>query len=327
MTREEAIKAIKVWVSLDNGEKKVIETLIPELVESEDERIRKAIINYFTKCWGNCKDDVCGVHVEDAIAWCEKQGEQKEYTFKSLPRLLNMIEPANKAKAYCQKLIDTLVKEGYVTDAKIVSGCLKQMNGEKVAMATMDEKQGNVDKENYEIAEKEKYDFVSGQFIECRKSFNEFKEDNSYWFEYAGNDTYIGRSDNILNKKFHITPRQLYCLFTQQHFYKEDNTNDETNAPTGYGKYVDECLNEATKHFFSGGEDKYSVADLFYAGVRCGKSWFEKQAPKPKWTVEDEELCQDALDVFEALGNGLEPLEDYHKLYDWLKRIKQREQQ
>ena len=48
---------------------------------------------------------------------------------------------------------------------------------------------------------------------------------------------------------------------------------------------------------------------------------------KSKWTEEDEELCQDALDVFEALGNGLEPLEDYHKLYDWLKRIKQREQQ
>ena len=133
------------------------------------------------------------------------------------------------------------------------------------------------DKASYEIAEKEKYDFVSGQFIECRKSFNEFKEDNSYWFEYVGDDTYIGRSDNILNQKFHITPRQLYCLFTQEHCPKENNVNEETNAPTEYGKYVDECLNDASKHFFSEGEDKYNVADLFYAGVRCGKSWFEKQ--------------------------------------------------
>jgi len=72
-------------------------------------------------------------------SWLEKQSKQKEYTFKSLPRLLDMIESTSKAKAYCQKLIDTLVKEGYSTDAKIVSGCLKQMNGEKVAMATMDE--------------------------------------------------------------------------------------------------------------------------------------------------------------------------------------------
>ena len=141
------------------------------------------------------------------------------------------------------------------------------------------EKQGEIDKTSYDIAEKEKYDFVSGQFIECRKSFNEFKEDNSYWFEYIGNDTYIGRSDNILNKKFHITPRQLFTLFTQQHcpFKEDSNVNEETNAPTEYGKYVDECLNEASKHFFSEGEDKYSVADLFYAGVRCGKSWLEKQ--------------------------------------------------
>ena len=139
------------------------------------------------------------------------------------------------------------------------------------------EKQGKIDKASYEIAEKEKYDFVSGQFIECRKSFNEFKEDNSYWFEYVGNDTYIGRSDNILNKKFHITPMQLYRLFTQQHCPKENDVNEETNAPTGYGKYVDECLYEAAEHFFSEGEDKYSVADLFYAGVRCGKSCLEKQ--------------------------------------------------
>ena len=52
-----------------------------------------------------------------------------------------MIEPTSKAKAYCQKLIDTLVNEGYAADAKIVGECLKQLNDEKVALATMDEKQ------------------------------------------------------------------------------------------------------------------------------------------------------------------------------------------
>lgn len=79
---------------------------------------------------------------KDILYWLEKQGAQKEYTFKSLPRLLEMVEPTERAKAYCQKLIDTLVKEGYATDAKIVGECLKIMNGEKVALATMDEKQG-----------------------------------------------------------------------------------------------------------------------------------------------------------------------------------------
>jgi len=70
----------------------------------------------------------------------KKQIKPKEYTFKSLPRLLDMIEPTSKAKAYCQKLIDTLVKEGYTTDAKIVGECLKKMNGEDIPMAIMDEK-------------------------------------------------------------------------------------------------------------------------------------------------------------------------------------------
>ena len=85
--------------------------------------------------------------LQKALAWLEKQGEHKEYTFKSIPRLLDMIKPTERAKAYCQKLIDTLAKEGYSTDAKIVEDCLKQMNGEVVAMAVMDEKQGEQETE------------------------------------------------------------------------------------------------------------------------------------------------------------------------------------
>lgn len=54
-----------------------------------------------------------------------------------------------------------------------------------------------------------KEDYVSGKFLVCRKSFKEFREGQSYWLEYHGCNTYIGRSDNILNQRFHITPRQL----------------------------------------------------------------------------------------------------------------------
>lgn len=61
--------------------------------------------------------------------------------------------------------------------------------------------------------EKRKNDFVSGKFLTCKKSFNEFKEGNTYWLEYIGGDTYIGRSDNVLNQKFYITPIQLFNLF------------------------------------------------------------------------------------------------------------------
>ena len=49
-----------------------------ELKESEDEMIKTAILNHLKKMWGNCQDDVCGVHIEDAIAWFEKQGKKPQ---------------------------------------------------------------------------------------------------------------------------------------------------------------------------------------------------------------------------------------------------------
>lgn len=46
--------------------------------ESDDVIIKNAILNHLKKMWGNCQDEVCGIHIEDAIAWLEKQGEDKK---------------------------------------------------------------------------------------------------------------------------------------------------------------------------------------------------------------------------------------------------------
>lgn len=64
-----------------------------ELKESDDESIKTAILNYLKKMWGNSQDDVCGVHVEDAIAWLEKQDEDKKEinNFDVLPGLYKCI--------------------------------------------------------------------------------------------------------------------------------------------------------------------------------------------------------------------------------------------
>lgn len=287
------IKKAYLYAQTDST-KAVLEEILPELAESEDEKMRKALISILKSDFE--KDTtIYDISVGDIIAWLEKQSDK----------------------------------------------CLV----------------------NFDEAEQEKYDFVSGQYIECRASFNEFKEDNSYWLEYIGDDNYIGRSDNILNQKFHITPRQLFTLFTWQHSPKEDsNVNDETNAPTEYGKYVDECLNEASKHFFSNGEDAYSVADLFYAGVRCGKSWFEKQAEqksdsfckehckgyqetgkcfadgeckakreaeqKSAWSEDDERMLHTIIADFKGfIRDNTSTLEShFNECIDWLKSIKNRVQ-
>lgn len=151
----EAIKVLQEENPSDEGIQNWVNDNVPELCESKDEKTRKEIVNYLKKNlryeWATwlekqgtsyTKRDVDDAFVE-SVAFAkdeiEKQGKQKEYTFNSLPRLLDMIEPTSKAKAYCQKLIDTLAKEGYNTDAKIVEEVLKGWNGEDVPMAVMDE--------------------------------------------------------------------------------------------------------------------------------------------------------------------------------------------
>ena len=75
---------------------------------------------------------------------------------------------------------------------------------------------GEIDKASYEIAEKEKREFVGDGFIKCYADFQDFKEGETYWLEYLGNDNYNVRSDNLLGKTYHITPCQLYTIFKKQ---------------------------------------------------------------------------------------------------------------
>ena len=80
---DEAIEIAKKWYN--------------ELKESEDEKIKNAILNHLKKMWGNCQDDVCGVHVEDAIAWLEKQCTPHADKIKPKFKVGNwIITPKNK---------------------------------------------------------------------------------------------------------------------------------------------------------------------------------------------------------------------------------------
>lgn len=87
MTQEQKAKAydkaIKVATALYkasepmSGCNVIIETIFPELKESEDEKIRKALIRYFTLSDEHAYNEACGVSYRDIVAWLEKQGEQK----------------------------------------------------------------------------------------------------------------------------------------------------------------------------------------------------------------------------------------------------------
>ena len=73
MTREEALKKVR-QMSLPKETMEILEALVPELAESEDERIRRWLCDYFSsidKAWIH-KDITC----IDILRWLEKQKEQ-----------------------------------------------------------------------------------------------------------------------------------------------------------------------------------------------------------------------------------------------------------
>ena len=82
MTREEAIKVASEmygWLKTDR-ERDALETLIPELAESEDDRIRKELVDLVKRhVLPEDKQLVPGGHttMEEAITYLEKQKEQK----------------------------------------------------------------------------------------------------------------------------------------------------------------------------------------------------------------------------------------------------------
>ena len=73
---DEAIKVAKEWhTDAQIGFKANLEKLFPELKESEDERIRKALINYID-VYGDAGDFT----KKQFIAWLEKQGKPQVRT-------------------------------------------------------------------------------------------------------------------------------------------------------------------------------------------------------------------------------------------------------
>lgn len=81
---DKAIERAKAMIKVAANQDESIgftNTIFPELKESEDERIRKALITFF-KRFPYDSIEQAGTNAKEAIAWLEKQGEY-EYTLKS----------------------------------------------------------------------------------------------------------------------------------------------------------------------------------------------------------------------------------------------------
>lgn len=100
MDKVEAIRILKDFhdKSALFSVRTALDTIIPELKESEDERIRKEIINYFAK--GKEYLSLCSIGKDDILAWLEKQGELVNSLSKGLDnaheRIDELIQKNNK---------------------------------------------------------------------------------------------------------------------------------------------------------------------------------------------------------------------------------------
>ena len=73
---DRALEIAKAWCKLDNNDlsNDDLKTIFPELKESKDERIRKAIISGMTALKEQGKETFAAIHIDDCIVWLEKQG-------------------------------------------------------------------------------------------------------------------------------------------------------------------------------------------------------------------------------------------------------------
>ena len=73
----EAIKVLQETNPSDECLQNWVNDNVPELKESEDEKVRKMLIRFF-EAWNKTRSHCWGISVNKILAWLEKQGEQKQ---------------------------------------------------------------------------------------------------------------------------------------------------------------------------------------------------------------------------------------------------------
>lgn len=113
MNREEAIKIVKSHYPANKQMlNEALEFLIPELKETEDEKIRKDLITFLDEIWHLGKnanfDKWDKSDCSNWIAWLEKQGEQKpvEWSEEDEHKVKDIIYFLNSAKKHYASTVE-----------------------------------------------------------------------------------------------------------------------------------------------------------------------------------------------------------------------------
>lgn len=281
MNTKEAIERLRTrfdkW-ALDNEDLTALQVL--GIVDAESEKIRKAIRLILIATEDEQKDfySTHGLTRKDCTDWLERQKEREPIKMEvyEVGKGTTICGRDYKCKkdykiGTCRYIKDAIYhcsRDGYLTDQNGISwSCTPEWFNEYF-------------QSNTEWAEEEKTRFVSGQFLQCKLSFDGFKEGEHYWLEYIGDDMYVGRSDNILNQKFHITPRQLYTLFSQQLEEVQGPPQEEKQVSLNYEQPFDE--NPSDDQIIDALIHHLNEQDGFLTAINCVSTkailnWLKKQ--------------------------------------------------
>ena len=107
---------------VDTLYKSMLKNLFPELAESEDKRIRKAIINIIGNLDGGFQFEKYGILKKDALAWLEKEAKGNEREISSSEqKSADKVEPKFKVgdflvSDYCIGKVVELTNDAYLLD-------------------------------------------------------------------------------------------------------------------------------------------------------------------------------------------------------------------
>ena len=115
---DEAIKRAKELLEIglkDTRDKRVVLSFFPELAESEDERIRRELIDFLEYYrLNNVLDSKTISLLTDSVAWLEKQGEQKPYwkpSDEQMEAIRIAYEVGTANDSWAMKVLKELYKE------------------------------------------------------------------------------------------------------------------------------------------------------------------------------------------------------------------------
>ena len=113
MYREALERANFAYKDEDRHLKATLERIFPELRESDDEKIRKELINFFSK-GAEYDSSTNGIKDRNIIAWLEKQGEQKSAWNKEDNKNLNSVEWIIENSENLNEVFETIDSPEYI---------------------------------------------------------------------------------------------------------------------------------------------------------------------------------------------------------------------